>query len=59
MRRTKQLPRSDWPRRLDEIGFLFHSIDQDGKVLVPDPTQFPYWLEDAAYAFNESEIETL
>jgi len=59
MRRITQIPRADWPRRLDELGFRFHSIDKDGKVQVPDPTQFPYWLEDAAYAFNESEIETL
>jgi glutathionylspermidine synthase len=59
MQRIKQTPRDEWPRRLDEIGFRFHSIDKDGVVQTPNPSQFPYWVEDAAYMFSEAEIERL
>jgi len=59
MQRIKQTPRADWPQRLDDIGFRFHSIDKDGVAQAPDASQFPYWLEDAAYVFSEAEIEAL
>jgi glutathionylspermidine synthase len=59
MRRTKQQPRPDWPQRLDSVGFRFHSIDEQGVMQAPDPNRFPYWVEDAAYAFSEDEIETV
>jgi glutathionylspermidine synthase len=59
MQRTPQTPRPDWPQRLDGVGFRFHSIDEHGVVQTPDPSRFPYWVENAAYCFNEDEIETL
>ena len=59
MQRTTQRPRADWPKRLDEVGFRFHSIDEHGVVQTPDPGRFPYWVENAAYVFTENEIDAL
>lgn len=59
MQRIPQIPRTDWPQRLEDIGFRFHSIDGQGVSQLPDPDAFPYWVENAAYAFSENEIETL
>ncbi|WP_118179928.1 glutathionylspermidine synthase family protein [Paraburkholderia phosphatilytica] len=59
MQRTRQHPRPDWPQRLDDAGFRFHSIDEHGAMQPPDAQRFPYWVEDAAYVFTEDEIETL
>lgn len=59
MQRLKQIARSNWPARLDEIGFRFHSIDRDGVMQAPDVNAFPYWVENAAYQFSENEIETI
>ncbi|WP_027794869.1 glutathionylspermidine synthase family protein [Paraburkholderia acidipaludis] len=59
MQRARQQPRPDWPGRLDEIGFRFHSIDEHGVMQTPDPHRFPYWVENAAYLFSEDEIEAV
>ena len=47
MRREARVPRVDWPRKVEELGFTFHSIDG------------VYWDERACYAFSESEVDTL
>ena len=49
MRRLRQLPRVDWPARLQEIGFHYHSIDERGDAQPPDALMFRYCREDAAY----------
>lgn len=59
MQRIRQIPRPDWPRRLDDVGFRFHSIDKNGVMQTPDPHSFPYWVENAAYLFTEDEIEAI
>ena len=47
MRREERAPRPDWPRRVEELGFHFHSIDG------------VYWDERACYRFTADEIDTL
>ncbi|HEX6833088.1 MAG TPA: glutathionylspermidine synthase family protein [Rudaea sp.] len=48
MRREKSVPRADWPARLEELGFDFHTIDGE-----------PYWREDVCYAFTSDEVDTI
>jgi glutathionylspermidine synthase len=59
MQRLRQVPRNDWPARLAEVGFHFHSIDEDGRDHPPDATRFRYWREDAAFKFDAGQVETL
>jgi glutathionylspermidine synthase len=40
-------PRADWQKKVEEIGFSFHSQDT------------PYWDESVYYEFSMSEIETI
>jgi glutathionylspermidine synthase len=47
MRRENTIPRPDWPAKMEELGFNFHSIDGI------------YWDERACYAFTAQEIDTL
>ncbi len=47
MQREELTPRPDWPRKVEELGFHFHSIDG------------VYWDESACYRFSASEIDTL
>ena len=47
MKRENCIPRPDWPRKMEELGFTFHSIDGI------------YWDERACYAFTADEIDTL
>ncbi|MGZ5582403.1 MAG: glutathionylspermidine synthase family protein [Usitatibacter sp.] len=47
MQREDLIPRIDWPRKVEELGFLFHSIDG------------VYWDERACYRFSAAEIDTL
>ena len=47
MQREERIPRIDWPRKVEELGFLFHSIDG------------VYWDERACYRFTAAEIDTL
>jgi glutathionylspermidine synthase len=47
MRREARVPRVDWPRKVEELGFLFHSMDG------------VYWDERAAYRFTTAEIDQL
>jgi glutathionylspermidine synthase len=42
-------PRSDWRRRVEQLGLVFHTSDS-GR---------PYWDESAYYAFTAAEIDTL
>ncbi len=46
MKRLSYAERPDWPARLEEIGFGWHTTDSG-----------PYWREDAAWAFTLREIE--
>jgi glutathionylspermidine synthase len=47
MQREERVPRVDWPRKVEELGFMFHSIDG------------VYWDERACYRFTAAEVDTL
>jgi glutathionylspermidine synthase len=47
MKREALIPRPDWPRKMEELGFSFHSIDG------------VYWDERACYAFTAGEIDEI
>ncbi len=47
MQRESLVPRIDWPRKVEELGFLFHSIDG------------VYWDERACYRFTSAEVDKL
>ena len=47
MRREERVPRVDWPRKVEELGFYFHSIDG------------VYWDERACYRFSAAEVDKL
>ena len=47
MKRENLIPRPDWPQKMEELGFSFHSIDGI------------YWDERACYAFNAEQIDEL
>jgi len=47
MKRIDMLPRPDWPQRMEDLGFGFHSIDGI------------YWDERACYEFSAAEVDTL
>ncbi len=59
MKRVPQVPRKDWPSRLEGVGFHFHSIDPDGNDCAGKTDKFLYWREDVAYQFTEAQVETL
>lgn len=47
MKRLDMIPRPDWPKKMEDLGFSFHSIDG------------VYWDERACYRFTREEIDTL
>ena len=47
MKREERVPRPDWPEKVEELGFHFHSL---GGV---------YWDERACYHFSADEIDVL
>ena len=47
MQREERVPRVDWPRKVEELGFLFHSMDG------------VYWDERACYRFSAEEVDKL
>ncbi len=47
MRREQRVPRVDWPRKVEELGFSWHSMDG------------VYWDERACYRFTSDEVDTL
>jgi glutathionylspermidine synthase len=47
MHRESLVPRPDWPKKMEDLGFGFHSIDGI------------YWDERACYRFSAAEIDTL
>jgi glutathionylspermidine synthase len=48
MQREELVPRVDWPRKVEDLGFHFHTFD--GEV---------YWDERACYRFTAAEIDKL
>jgi len=48
MRREERIPRVDWPKKVEELGFDFHTFE--GEV---------YWDERACYRFSSEEIDKL
>jgi glutathionylspermidine synthase len=48
MKREQLVPRVDWPRKVEDLGFDFHTFD--GEV---------YWDETACYRFTAAEIDKL
>ena len=48
MKREERVPRIDWPKKVEELGFDFHTFD--GEV---------YWDERACYRFTAEEIDHL
>ncbi len=47
MRRIKCKTRNDWKKKVEDIGFGFHSLDD------------AYWDESAYYAFNMQQVDVL
>ena len=47
MKRERIAPRSDWQRKVEDLGFMYHSIDG------------VYWDESACYRFAADEVDTL
>lgn len=52
MRRTPMTPRSDWPRRVERQGLVYHHW-RDEDVLRQ------YWVEDACYELDADEARSL
>ena len=48
MRRIASAPRQDWQRRLESLGFGFHTID--GQT---------YWREDVHYQFDAAQVDQI
>jgi glutathionylspermidine synthase len=48
MRREKLIPRPGWPRKVEDLGFEFHTLG--GEV---------YWDESACYRFTADEVDRL
>lgn len=51
MQRLSFRERPGWQDRLEAVGFTWHTGSREAP--------FPYWEEDAAYAFSPAEIEVL
>jgi glutathionylspermidine synthase len=47
MKRERITPRADWQRKVEDLGFTFHSIDG------------VYWDERACYRFTADEVDTV
>lgn len=47
MRREERVPRIDWPRKVEELGFHYHTIDG------------VYWDERACYRFTSAQVDKL
>ena len=47
MKREALIPRPDWPKKMEDLGFGFHSIDGI------------YWDERACYSFTAAQIDVL
>jgi glutathionylspermidine synthase len=48
MKREERVPRIDWPKKVEELGFDFHTFD--GEV---------YWDERACYRFSAEQVDKL
>ena len=48
MKREPRVPRTDWPKKVEELGFDFHTFD--GEV---------YWDERACYRFSAEQVDHL
>lgn len=59
MKRISTTPRPNWQAKLNNIGFVYHSIDDEGNDCGGMSDKFYYWREDVAYSFTEPEIEAL
>lgn len=47
MKREQRAPRADWQRKVEEVGFHFHTMDGT------------YWDEGACYRFSAAEVDKL
>ena len=47
MKREQRAPRTDWQRKVEEVGFHFHTMDGT------------YWDEGACYRFSAAEVDKL
>ena len=59
MERILQNIRPNWKTKLNNLGFYFHSTDQNGNLVDDEEKRFIYWREDVAYKFSEKEIINL
>ncbi len=48
MKRIRMQPRSNWQKRLEDIGVFYHTLNGE-----------PYWNESAAYQFSTHEVDLL
>lgn len=56
--------RQDWKRKVEDIGFTFHTIPTEvttgkGKKAKTELVPLPYWHEDHAYKFTAAEIDQI
>lgn len=50
MKRIDIQARNDWQKKVEEVGFVFHSLVDIGT---------PYWNEEAAFVFNIEEVNAI
>ena len=48
MRREERVPRADWEKKVEDIGFDFHTFDAE-----------VYWDERACYRFTAAQVDKL
>lgn len=51
MKRLTMLPRSEWRKKCEKVGFSFYDMPSEGGE--------PYWRETAAYELSLAEVEAL
>jgi glutathionylspermidine synthase len=56
MQRIPLTPRTDWQKKVESLGLVFHTLETSSPNGGPPQ---PYWDESAAYHFTAAEIDTL
>lgn len=66
MERIPVVRRQGWKRKVEDIGFTFHTIDTEvpvdaskGEAGGTQLVALPYWHEDHAYKFTAAEIDSI
>lgn len=60
MDRITTTPRPNWSKKMEDIGFPYHSVDDKGNLIpVTSDDQVLYWREDAYYRFTSNQIDLM